>query len=206
MKWDDANLLLPNFYVLPALSSRLLVFSKFCIMNNLLRFLLLLFQSCLSLRNVSFGDRILGKSNVIITVGWIWWRHQRAPFLVLPRAPATLNPPLVAGLSFPLETTDQAFRRRNNGKNLILTAVQLSCIKADCDESKVHIKSAFCAKLKRNKCVMTERPVCGRRLLGLTFVVAFWTFPRWCTAQCCSNAGWNRRLVRNSMTCFCKWA
>ena len=140
--------------------------------------------------------------------GWLsmMTSSEGPPFLVLPRAPATLNPPLVAGLSFPLETTDQAFRRRNNGKNLILTAVQLSCIKADCDESKVHIKSAFCAKLKRNKCVMTERPVCGRRLLGLTFAVAFWTFPRWCTAQCCSNAGWNRRLVRNSMTCFCKWA
>ena len=26
-------------------------------------------------------------SKVIITVGWVWWRHQRAPFLVLPRAP-----------------------------------------------------------------------------------------------------------------------
>ena len=29
-----------------------------------------------------------------ITVGWTWWRHQRAPCLVLPRAPPTLNPPL----------------------------------------------------------------------------------------------------------------
>jgi len=31
----DANLLLPKFYVLPALSSQLSVFSKLCIMNTL---------------------------------------------------------------------------------------------------------------------------------------------------------------------------
>ena len=67
--------------------------SKLCIMNTLLHFLLL-FQFGRSLRNISLGDCILGKSNVIITVGWVWWRHQRAPFLVLPRAPPTLNPPL----------------------------------------------------------------------------------------------------------------
>jgi len=41
---DDANLLLPNFYELPALSSQLSVFSKFCNMNNRLHFLLLLCQ------------------------------------------------------------------------------------------------------------------------------------------------------------------
>jgi len=45
-KWGDANLLLLNFYVLPALSSQLSVFSKLCIMNTLLYFLLLLCQSC----------------------------------------------------------------------------------------------------------------------------------------------------------------
>jgi len=39
---DDANLLLLNFYVLPALSSQLSVFSKLCIMNTLLHFLLLM--------------------------------------------------------------------------------------------------------------------------------------------------------------------
>jgi len=37
-KWGDANMLLPNFYVLPALSSQLSVFSKLCIMNTLLHF------------------------------------------------------------------------------------------------------------------------------------------------------------------------
>ena len=64
----DGNMLLHNFYVLPALSSQLSVFSKLCIMNTLLHFLLL-FQLCRSLRNISLGGRILGKSKVIITVG-----------------------------------------------------------------------------------------------------------------------------------------
>jgi len=45
-KWGDANLLLPNIYVLPSLSSQLSVFSKLCIMNTLLHFLFLLFQLC----------------------------------------------------------------------------------------------------------------------------------------------------------------
>jgi len=38
------NLLLPNIYMLPALSSHFSVLSKFCIMNTLLHFLLLLCQ------------------------------------------------------------------------------------------------------------------------------------------------------------------
>ena len=76
------------------MSSQLSVLSKLCIMNTLLHFLLL-FQFCSSLRNICLSDCILGKSNVIITVGWLRWRHQRAPFLVLPRAPPTLNPPLL---------------------------------------------------------------------------------------------------------------
>jgi len=50
MKWGNANLLLPNFYVLPALSSHLSVLSKLCIMNTLLHYLLLLCQSCRRLR------------------------------------------------------------------------------------------------------------------------------------------------------------
>jgi len=54
-KWGDASLLLPNFYVLPALSSHLSVFSNLCIMNTLLHFLLLLIQLCCSLRNISLG-------------------------------------------------------------------------------------------------------------------------------------------------------
>ena len=93
IKWGDANLLLPNFCVLPAVSSQLSVFSKLCVMNTLLHFLQLL-RLCRSLRNISLGGRILGKSNVIITVGRVWWRHQRAPLLSLASGPPTLNPPL----------------------------------------------------------------------------------------------------------------
>jgi len=55
----DANLLLPIFCVSPALSSHLSVFSKLCVMNTPLHFLLLC-QSCRNLRNVSFGSHILG--------------------------------------------------------------------------------------------------------------------------------------------------
>jgi len=58
-KWWATNLLLPNFYVLSALSSQLSVFSKLCIMNTLLHFLLLC-QLCRNLRNVSLVGRILG--------------------------------------------------------------------------------------------------------------------------------------------------
>ena len=74
----DANILLLNVYVLPALSSQLSVFSKLCIMNTLLHFLLLC-QSCHCLRSVSFGGRILGLIKVLITVGWVWWRYHRGP-------------------------------------------------------------------------------------------------------------------------------
>ena len=38
-------------------------------------------------------------SKGFIRVGWVWWRHHRAPFSVLPRAPPTLKPPLVAWCS-----------------------------------------------------------------------------------------------------------
>ena len=58
-KWGDANLLSPNVYVLPALFSQLLVFLRLCVMNTLLHFLILLCQSCRSLRNESLGGRIL---------------------------------------------------------------------------------------------------------------------------------------------------
>jgi len=69
IKWGNANLLLRNFYVLPAVSSQLSVFSKLCVVNTLLHFLLLLLQLSRSLRNISLDGRILGKSKVIITVG-----------------------------------------------------------------------------------------------------------------------------------------
>jgi len=66
----DAKLLLPNFYVLPALSSQLSVLSKLCIMNTLLHFLLL-FQLCRSLSNMSLGGRLAVSwaNQVINTVG-----------------------------------------------------------------------------------------------------------------------------------------
>ena len=72
----DANLLLPNFYMFRALSSHFSVLSNFCIMNTILHFLLLC-QSCRSLKNVglSFGGHILGLIKVVITVGWVRWRH-----------------------------------------------------------------------------------------------------------------------------------
>jgi len=69
IKWGNANLLLLNFHVLSALSSQLSVFSKWCVVNTLLHFLLVLFQLCRSRRNMSLGGRILRKSKVVITVG-----------------------------------------------------------------------------------------------------------------------------------------
>ena len=76
-----------NFYVLPALSSKLSVFSKFCIMNTLLHFLLLLCQSCHSLKNESLIGCILG---LIKSAYHIWLRlmtSSEGPLLVLPRPP-----------------------------------------------------------------------------------------------------------------------
>ena len=89
---DDAILPLPNFYVLPTLSSQLSVFSSFCIMNTLLHFLLLLCQSCHCLRSVPFGGRILGLIKLLITVGWAWWRHQRGSIFSLASSPPNLKP------------------------------------------------------------------------------------------------------------------
>ena len=91
----DANLLLPNFCMLSALFSHLSVFSKLCIMNTPLHFLLLC-QSCRSLRNVSFGGCILGLIKSAYH-GWLsMMTLSEGPFLVLPRAPPTSNPPLAA--------------------------------------------------------------------------------------------------------------
>ena len=66
-------------------------------MDTRLHFLLLLCQSCRSLRNVSFGGRILG----LIKCAYQSWRSRMTsseapPILVLPRAPSNLNPPLCA--------------------------------------------------------------------------------------------------------------
>jgi len=87
----DANILMLNFYVLPAWSSQLSVISKLCIMNTLLHFLLLC-QSCHCLRSVSFGGRIFGLTKVLITVGWVWWRHQRGPHFSLASGPPNFKP------------------------------------------------------------------------------------------------------------------
>ena len=88
-------MLLPNFCVLPALSSHLSVFSKLCIMNTSLHFLLLLCQSCCSLRNISFGSGILGLTKSAYH-GWLsMTTSSEGPrFQVLPRAPPILNPSL----------------------------------------------------------------------------------------------------------------
>ena len=92
MKWRRSQLLLPYYYVLPALSFQLSVFSKLCIMNILLYFLLLC-QSCRSLSNVSFGDRVLGLIKCTYH-GWLsMMTSSEGPLFVLPWAPPTLNPP-----------------------------------------------------------------------------------------------------------------
>jgi len=81
------TLLLPNLYVSLALSSQLSVFSKLCIMNILLHFLLRLRQLCRSLRNVSLSGRILG----LIKSDYHDWlsmmTSSETPFLDLPQAP-----------------------------------------------------------------------------------------------------------------------
>jgi len=85
---------LPNFYVLSALSSQLLVFSKLYIMNILVHFLLLLCQSCRSLRKVSFGGLILG----LIKSAYHGWlsimTSSEGPLFNLASSPPILNPSL----------------------------------------------------------------------------------------------------------------
>ena len=83
---------MPTCYcLLLAMSSQLSVLSKLCVMNTLLYYLLL-FQFCRSLRNISLGDCILGKSNVFITVGWLRRRHQRATLFSLASVPPNPKP------------------------------------------------------------------------------------------------------------------
>jgi len=64
-------------------------------MNTPLHFLLLC-QSCRSLRNVSYCGRVLGLIKSAYH-GWLsmMTSSEGPPFLVLPRAPLTLNPPLL---------------------------------------------------------------------------------------------------------------
>jgi len=88
----DANLLLPNFCVLPAFSSHLSVFSKLCIMNTPLHFLLLLCQSCRSLRNASFGGHILGLMKSA-SHGWLSiMTSSECPRFSLASGPPNLKP------------------------------------------------------------------------------------------------------------------
>jgi len=92
---DDAKLLLPNFYMLPALSSsQLSVFSRLCFMNTLLYFLLLLCQSCRSLRNVSWGGRILGLIKCAYHDRLSMMTSSEGPLFSLGSGPPTLIPPL----------------------------------------------------------------------------------------------------------------
>ena len=94
-KWRRWQLAIANFYVLPALSSHFSVLSKFCVMNNLLHFLLLC-QSCRSLRNagLSFGGRILGLMKSAYH-GWLsMMTSSEGPLFSLVSGPPTLNPPL----------------------------------------------------------------------------------------------------------------
>ena len=77
--------------------------SNMCIMNTSLHFLLLLCQSCFSLRNVSFGSGILG----LTKSGYHGWlsmmtSSEGPPFQVLPRAPPILNPSLFLAFVFSL--------------------------------------------------------------------------------------------------------
>ena len=84
-------MLLSNFYVLPALSSQHSVFSKFCIINTLLHFLLL-FQSCRILRNEFFGGRILGfiKSDYHDRLSMM--TSSEGPLFILASGPPYLKP------------------------------------------------------------------------------------------------------------------
>ena len=85
-------MLLPNFCVLLALSSHLSVFSKLCIMNTPVHFLLLC-QSCRSLRNVSFGGHVLGLIKSAYQ-GWLSITSSGGPLFSFASAPRTLNLPL----------------------------------------------------------------------------------------------------------------
>jgi len=70
-------------------------------MNTLLRFLLLLFQLCRSLRNIYLGGRILGfiKS---YDHGWLSMvTSSEGPLFSLASGPPTLSPPLPLGVHVP---------------------------------------------------------------------------------------------------------
>jgi len=92
MKLGRCQLAHGYLYVLPAWSSRLSVFSKLCLMNALLHFLLLLCQSYPLSQELTFVGRILG----LITCAYHGWLSMKtsSEFLVLHRHP-NLNPPLV---------------------------------------------------------------------------------------------------------------
>jgi len=65
------------------------------------------------------GGRILGKSKVIITFGWIWWRHQRAPLFSLASGPPTLNPPLATSNSFWFRSPATWMRKARHGTKVL---------------------------------------------------------------------------------------
>ena len=119
------------------MSSQLSVRSKLCIMNTLLYFLLL-FQFCRSLRNITLGDCILGKSNVIITVGWLRWRHQSAPLFSLASPPPNPKPTtghdITHGAVY-LQTNHKAIWENSNNRKhkQLLKALHTLVPAPDCD-------------------------------------------------------------------------
>jgi len=96
---DDANLLFPNFRMLTTLSSQLSVFSKLCIMNTLLNFLLLSCQSCRRLKNYPWWPYLRLEQKCLSRLAEYGVVIKGPPFLVLPRALPILNPPLVTAIT-----------------------------------------------------------------------------------------------------------
>jgi len=86
-KWRRCQLAIAQLLCVASLVFPLSVFSNLCIMNTPLHFLVLICQSCHSLRNVSFGGHILG----LIKSAYHGWLSMMAssegPFLVLLRPP-----------------------------------------------------------------------------------------------------------------------
>jgi len=97
-RWRRCKLAIAQLLYVASLVFPLSVFSKLCIMNTPLHFLLLLCQSCRSLRNVFFGGHILGLIKSAYH-GWLsMLTSSEGPLFSLASGPPTLNPPLGGGL------------------------------------------------------------------------------------------------------------
>jgi len=98
-KWRRCQLAITQLCALPALSFPFSVFSKLCIMNTPLHFLLLC-QSCRSIRNVSFGGHILGLMKSPYH-GWLsMMTSPEGRLFSLASGSLTLNPPLTMCTSY----------------------------------------------------------------------------------------------------------